>query len=874
MLSRKGQVEMAEHEYIFTVITPVYNAEAFLEETLDCVVKQTIGFKDNIQHILVNDGSTDGSGRICESYAERYPDNVLYIEKENGGVSSARNEALKHIIGKYTVFLDGDDIWDTNAFRLIRDFFDRYYETVDVCTCKLEYIGAFAEKEHPQDFKYDKGSRIIDLKAEPEYVSTPIGNAVFRSSALKGHSFDEDMKYCEDTCFMNRIIAEKAKIGVIAEAVFYYRKTTGEGNASLGILETPEWYFDVPRYYYQRLISFAEDKFGYVPRFIQEVLIYDIKWRGYRPEVIKTFTEEEKKVHLDLMREVLSYIDDEVILDATGVNQNKRLYMANLKHGKNLIEDSVLENDRFYYDGKQVLSLRGRSMIFIRGFDITDNCLNLEGILRAEAIRLPYRFEICDEDGKTYDIRYDDYPDGDLMGYVGEVISKGELFNTKIPLKAGRRLYFWLYLNGEKLALRPTFDDHIRIERGQIHNYAVNNGYVIKLRKNVLSFYADSKSERFKSELRLTRELMKKNEPGWSKTRSIERKLIRVVNDSRLSDRIAFISVRSDGQMKENLRCVYDLIDEPKAYYCSRSISTEPEIELEAAKLLYTSKVVVTDDYLPLFRNNKKREGQSYIQLWHAAGAFKMFGKHGSNMPPGMDRMYHRDYDLVAVSSDYVRDFYADAFQIDKDKVKALGLPRSDKFYDSAYLEAKKNEVLEKMPEAEGRQVIVYAPTFRGESTRRVYLPQLDYGRINAALNDDQLLVVCPHPLMQKYAGKWNYDKIRLVQDISTNDMMIAADLMVTDYSSVIFEYSLLNKPMAFFCFDYDDYDRDFYLDYDKDLPGDIFKSEDELIEFMKTGKFETDSRLDNFKEKYMSACDGNSSKRVAEAVKEIYHKK
>ena len=94
-----------------SVIIPVYNVEQYLEETILSVVNQTIGF-ENIQMILVNDGSPDNSEEICLKYRDKYPDNILYIKKENGGVSSARNLGMEYIQGKYVNFLDSDDKWE------------------------------------------------------------------------------------------------------------------------------------------------------------------------------------------------------------------------------------------------------------------------------------------------------------------------------------------------------------------------------------------------------------------------------------------------------------------------------------------------------------------------------------------------------------------------------------------------------------------------------------------------------------------------------------------------------------------------------------------------------------------------------------------
>lgn len=860
-------------DYVFTVITPVYNAEAYLEEMLDCVTKQTIGFNENIQHILINDGSIDHSGEICSRYAAAHPDNVLYIEKENGGVSSARNLALEHVKGKYTVFLDGDDVWETDAFKLIEDFFDANYDEVDVCSCRLKYKGTYAEIEHPQDYKYEGGSRIVDLEELPSFICTPIGNSVFKSKSLKGRNFETDMTYCEDTYFQNLIIAEKARIGIIAEAVFYYRKNAGEGNASIQIPKTSKWYFEIPRTYYIRMINTCMEKFGHVPRFIQETLMYDIKWRIYTEEVVETFTEGQKKEHLALMKEALSYIDDDIILGASGVVQYRKLYMLNLKHGKEVVRDAVFKNDSLYFEDKQILSIRGRSFLLVTEFDITDNILSIEGIFRGNALRRPYALEIKDEEGTDYPVVLEDWQEADIRGYIGEMVSKGELFKARIPLKDGRKLYFVFNMDGERIPVRPTFDQYIRLDRGQKNNYNVKSGYIIKLRKDVLSFTADSKMKRLRCELRLDKELKNNHVPGWAAERRDARRMIRAVNDSRLKDRIAFVSVRADGRLLDNMKAVYNLIEAPKISFSSKQMGVEIQDELKAAKLVYGSKVVVTDDYLTIFRNNKKKEGQYYVQLWHAAGAFKTFGKDSDRFPPGLDRMYHRDYDLVCVSSEYVREIYANTFQIDRDKVKALGVPRTDRFFDRQYLASVKESVFEKMPELAGKQLILYAPTFRSETSGRVYIPPIDYAGIDKALRDDQLFIVCPHPLMPPYEGKWNYDRIRLVTDISTNDMMIAADLMITDYSSVIFDFSLLDKPIVFFCYDQDRYDRDFYLDYEKDLPGEKIKTIEELKDYLRNGKFEKDERLDSFREKYMSACDGNSSKRIAEVIMEYLHK-
>ena len=105
------------------------------------------------------------------------------------------------------------------------------------------------------------------------------------------------------------------------------------------------------------------------------------------------------------------------------------------------------------------------------------------------------------------------------------------------------------------------------------------------------------------------------------------------------------------------------------------------------------------------------------------------------------------------------------------------------------------------------------------------------------------------------------------MREYSTEDMLFVADLLITDYSSIIFDYSLLNKPVLFFCYDYDTYDRNYYLDYAKDLPGDLLRKEADLREYLVGGAFSVDARMAAFRERFMSACDGHSSQRVAEKI-------
>ena len=163
---------------------------------------------------------------------------------------------------------------------------------------------------------------------------------------------------------------------------------------------------------------------------------------------------------------------------------------------------------------------------------------------------------------------------------------------------------------------------------------------------------------------------------------------------------------------------------------------------LKAVKLICTSKVIVTDDYVKYLRYFDLKPEQRVIQLWHACGAFKKFGQRGTNLELKTDLATHAQYNLVSVSGAEVRPIYADAFDIDLKKVKALGVPRTDEFFDKKLIEQKREAIYKAYPELKGKFVIIYAPTFRDEGQgRSQFNPKIDYQK-NCCLTSSLLFVL------------------------------------------------------------------------------------------------------------------------------------
>ena len=862
-------------KYTYSVITPVYNMEKTLRETIECVINQTIGFEDNIQLILVNDGSSDNSGEICEKYHKRYPNNIVYINKENGGVSKARNAALSHVKGKYTVFLDGDDIWAADAFEKADSFFSKHFDEIDMCSCRIEYMGDFAEKEHPLAFKYQSGSKVVSLAENPSYICTTVGNMVLKSDAIANMSFNETMVYCEDSWFINILLAERMALGIVSDAVFYYRKNRAGNNTSVNIIKQKAWYFDVIDQYYLGLFKHMENKFGYIPAVFQETVFYDLKWRGFNQDGVRILSEEEKREHVRLLTKALEYIDDTIIMGASGVNTYRKIYFLNLKHHKNILQEAKLSNSVYRYKGMPILNLKARQMVIIKALSLDGDVLTISGLLRFNGLQRPYSFYLKESasDEKIIPETTKD-KEWDIRGVIGERIVDGEKFRVSIPVKPGSVISFYVDIEGETIKINPQCSERTGITSAYNHSYCNTGGCIIRLSNGRLYINNNSFLKRMYSEKLFLSSVEKKS--GNAKRNEMAAIIMedRKSRRASLQDKVAFISVRAEDTLLGNMESVYEALELPKEKYAKLRLGKRNKELGEAKKIMSTSRIVITDDYLVLMK--EKKENQRYIQLWHATGGGKHFGQDGSTMFLVEDAQFHRNYDLVTVSSEYVREVYASAFAIPMEKIIATGVARTDIFFDSEHIKKAIEKVYEKHPELKNREVILYTPTFRDipGRDRGLFKPELEFDALSANLAENQIFVIKPHPVMVAPIIEKKYDNIVEVRDVDTNDLMFVSDMMITDYSSTMFEYSLLKKPMAFFCYDYDDYDRDFYIDFDKELPGPVLRNQEELVNYLKNKDHPLAQDYDSFYQKYMGACDGHSTERIIGLIEDMYYGK
>ncbi|NHM15708.1 glycosyltransferase [Eggerthellaceae bacterium zg-887] len=294
-----------------------------------------------------------------------------------------------------------------------------------------------------------------------------------------------------------------------------------------------------------------------------------------------------------------------------------------------------------------------------------------------------------------------------------------------------------------------------------------------------------------------------------------------------------------------------------------------------------TAEYLVLNDASNIVSCVQLRPETTAIQLWHGCGAFKKWGMSTADLIFGGSREqllkhpYYRNLSLVTVSSSEVCWAYVEAMVLEDQPstVRPIGVSRTDVFFDQKYLSRSRWHVYKAVPEVRGKKIIVYAPTFRGRVAKAQGPDELDIPAMKAALGDEYVLLVKHHPFVKKPpeidpdCADFAFD---VSHTLSINELICCADICISDYSSLVFEYSLFERPMIFFAFDKADYDdwRGFYYDYEALTPGPVFTTTKEVIDYIE----HVDERFDRaevvaFKEKFMSACDGHATDRIIETV-------
>lgn len=269
-------------------------------------------------------------------------------------------------------------------------------------------------------------------------------------------------------------------------------------------------------------------------------------------------------------------------------------------------------------------------------------------------------------------------------------------------------------------------------------------------------------------------------------------------------------------------------------------------------------------------------------QLWHACGAFKKFGMSTAELifgPNAEELKRHpnnKNYTYVTVSSPEIVWAYAEAMDMKdrQDAIRPVGTSRTDIFYRSETIAQAFQNLYKEFPKAKGKKIILYAPTFRGRVARAKTPDCFDLEKFAEHFKDEYVVIFKHHPLVknvpqipEELNGTFAIDATKTM---TIEDLLCVSDICISDYSSLVFEYSLFERPMLFFAYDLDEYFdwRGFYYDYNELTPGPVCKTNDEMIDYIShlDERFDKQKVID-FKEKFMRSCDGHATDRILHMV-------
>lgn len=344
-----GRGEDQDATVMFSVVSATYNAGPWLEDFFTSIIGQSLDFKKHIEIIIVDDGSTDNSGELALARQQAYPANITYIRKENGGQASARNLGMAKARGSWVTFIDPDDFVSENYFETVKNFIDHSdFDGLVIAANLIFYHDqdrTFSDT-HPLNFKFREDIRLVDLMAEPQYIQLSGASAFFQGQALRasGLSFDPRVRPTgEDLHFINMFLLKQGnfKMAFLKQAGYFYRKrATNPGTVDRGWRQ-PAKYRDQLYYGYYDLLKQYAGRLGFVPEFVQNIVIYDLSWyfeRMLGPGFpVPDFPVED---FLALLNRIFTYLEAKNIIfcKLPPVSLTVRLAMVSLGKGYDLTE--------------------------------------------------------------------------------------------------------------------------------------------------------------------------------------------------------------------------------------------------------------------------------------------------------------------------------------------------------------------------------------------------------------------------------------------------------------------------------------------------------------------------------------------------------
>ena len=831
--------------YIFSVIISIYNTGRYLDDSIGSLLNQTIGFK-NIQIILVNDGSTDNSESICLKYKEKFDKNVIYINISHSGVSEARNIGLKYVKGLFINFLDSDDKWDSDAFKTVYLFF-KFNKNIDLVGGRIKYF-ELKNNYHFLDYKFTT-TRIVNLNKDYNCIQLSSSSSFFRFSSIRGQKFEHGLFSGEDIKFISNLLLFKPIIGLVREAIYYYRKRSDSSSAMQNNENKKEFYFDIINSVQQYLINKSILLYNKILPFIQFYIAYETLFR-IESLAFKYLDNNSYKEYCSVIERLLKQVEDKYILEQKIFPTRLQIFALSKKYNRDLRYDVTLSKHHFLYSHYILINLDSYSNVIVwLTLDIKENILHLEGEDRLWLPREKYNY-FCKLGNKIFYPKYHFYSEFDFVTLYG-YINKGRIVSFDIPLDINNKenLFFYISYMENNIEILTSFN--IKSHIPQLKNgYYIKDKYILKKEKNTLGIYNyDYKLIKY-FELKYSNELKNEKKDYLIDLRQDNIKY-RENNKHNKSKQIWLINDRKDlagdnGEyffrflMKTQPKEIsfYFVIEKNCSDY-ERLKHFEAIIDLNSIiylKMFLKADKIISSVSENWVNNAFENDVRYMIDLYHFDYIYLQNGINKDDLSLHLNKIT-KNFDLIITSSNKeYQSFLNINYGYNKNNLALTGLPRFDN------LKRIHNEI-------QKEKIILIFPTWRFyiKGTRdlvtlksiesKTFINTTYFKFYNNLINNQQLLnvmekndykgIFCLHP---NFASQYKYFKenniFKIKERCNNQELFAKVSLLVTDYSSIFFDFGYIQKPVIFTQFDYKEYRNSHfpkgYFDYKKDGFGKI----------------------------------------------------
>ncbi|MBQ6511118.1 CDP-glycerol glycerophosphotransferase family protein [Methanobrevibacter sp.] len=886
-----------------SVVMAAYNSEDYISSAIESIINQSLDFKRNIQIVIIDDASLDNTSLIAKHYQEKYPDNILFLRNDkNYGPAYCRNRGLGHINSEFVNFLDSDDYITEYAFSQALDLFKKHDE-IDIVSMPIYYFGA-RKGEHTLNYKYDK-TQVVNLEEKPEYIQLSGASSFFRVSKLNKYKFEESLKVSEDPLLINQLLLDNPNIGFLDGCAYYYRKHDHEKSLIGASSNRKSYYTTRVDNYFLKLIEYSLKKYDKVPKFIQHVLMYDLQWIFEIRSITHLLDSEEVFELYAKLIEILSFIDSDVVIFQKSIPGHLKAHILLLK--KYGVEYLTEKKDSSKDECTHIEEL-DFDKINIDICQIQNDEIYVLGYLTN--FTADSKIEIVINDDNVIPVNKMEFPQRDNYS-LNFNYGFNHHFEASIPIDDGMKISF--KVNDKNLI--PVYSHTSRLS--EISGYMLSDKHLVIDRGDHISVLNRTFTNTLKNEVKTLKNMLLKREEGW-RTGVLLRLLYFIYYPYYIDKKIWIfmdLPYSADDNAFQLFKYLVELNDgEINKYFAiSKHDYDVNDVEIMANKYRSSSRLFKIRRLLGLgtpsseyqkvsdigfdipFRSMRHRllslfaeaiisshpDNNVIYPFWgnfpYLAGLIKsktIFLQHGVTKDDTSSWLnkYDKNIDFILTVSDFEKEsFIENNYGYSEDSIHVLGFPRFDK--------------LEKLEE---NNEIVIMPTWRRHFDNledAVFAKTKFFNAFNSLLNDKELieflgsegysLVFKPHPNLNKFIHLFDRNDEVLFIDDSYSEIFNHSSILITDYSSVAFDFAYLEKPVIYY-----QYSKDYHFDvdsayfkYDNMGFGPIAETHEEIkneIIALVLNDCEMDDIYKKRVNEFFKFRDNENSKRVFEAIKEM----